>query len=70
MLRQLPRIGLLNRRGYATLLKGTRGTSENPLRIGLIPADGIGNEVIPVSPPLLNGKPPQTRSLGRLIFSG
>jgi homoisocitrate dehydrogenase len=37
-------------RGYATLLKGKRGTTQNPLRIGLIPADGIGNEVIPVPP--------------------
>ena len=41
----------LCRRGYATILKGQRGTPENPLRIGLIPADGIGNEVIPVQLP-------------------
>jgi hypothetical protein len=49
MLRQLPRVLPLCSRGYAKLLKGERGTSQNPLRIGLIPADGIGNEVIPVS---------------------
>jgi len=45
MLRQFPR--QLSKRTYATR-KAVRGTSSLPLRIGLIPADGIGNEVIPV----------------------
>jgi hypothetical protein len=48
MFRQFNR---LCKRSYATILKGQRGTAENPLRIGLIPADGIGNEVIPVTLP-------------------
>ena len=44
MLRQLSRpLRLSGTRTYATTLKGQRGTSQNPLRVGLIPADGIGN---------------------------
>jgi hypothetical protein len=47
-IRQFPRT---ISRTYATTLKSSRGTSQSPLRVGLIPADGIGNEVIPVTLP-------------------
>lgn len=50
MFRQFPH--QLSKRTYATL-RSTRGTSSAPLRIGLIPADGIGKEVIPVPSPTI-----------------